>query len=59
MGKENLVRGRTELSVVLRGIHAEDVGNDAVDVDGADKGGKEELLHQAGLKRAEGWQTQQ
>ena len=43
----------TELSVVLGRVHAQDVRNDAVDVNGADEGGEEELFHQTGLQGAQ------
>lgn len=49
----------TELPVVLCRIHAEDVGNDRVDVDGADQSGEKELLHQSRLERAERRKPQQ
>lgn len=49
----------TKLAVVLCRIHSKDVGNDRVNVDGADQGGEKQLLHQSGLERTERWEPQQ
>ena len=43
----------TELSVVLGWIHAQDVGNDTINMYGSDERGEEELLHETRLQRSQ------
>lgn len=49
----------TELAVVLGRVHAQDVRDDRVDVDGADERGEEQLLHERRLERAQRGEAQE
>ena len=40
------------LEVVFGSLHAQDVGDDAVDLDVSDESGEEEFLHDAGVEEA-------
>lgn len=47
------------LAVILSRLHLQDVGNDAVNRDVTYQAGEEELLCDAGVHEAQGWETSQ
>ena len=49
----------SELGLVLRGLHLENIGDDGVDLHVADQPGEEELLEHVGLEGAEGGEDEE